>query len=237
MVLAVQFAEETEQMTSNRYRPNGRGNARMRQRQLLLALGIAAGLALLVTGALVVFGRPQPASAQRQLAELTDASPGRIPAGVSVPAHRREADHRIAANPRPISNEEGAVEDSSQLNRDDTRREAGEPEQTRADLPASENVDPQNPRSLLRHARRQVRNGRMQGVLETSRQIASVVSDDAGRSKIEAKVRDMEAAAAAGQLVDFDSLITLIEQVIAPTTWSSVGGAGTIQSFPGGVYI
>jgi general secretion pathway protein D len=34
-----------------------------------------------------------------------------------------------------------------------------------------------------------------------------------------------------GQIVDFDSLIELIEQTISPNSWSSVGGAGTIQPF------
>jgi general secretion pathway protein D len=34
-----------------------------------------------------------------------------------------------------------------------------------------------------------------------------------------------------GQIVDFDSLIQLVEQTISPNSWSSVGGAGTIQPF------
>jgi len=34
-----------------------------------------------------------------------------------------------------------------------------------------------------------------------------------------------------GQIVDFDSLIQLIEQTISPNSWSSVGGAGTIEPF------
>jgi general secretion pathway protein D len=34
-----------------------------------------------------------------------------------------------------------------------------------------------------------------------------------------------------GQAVDFDSLIELIEQTISPNSWSSVGGAGTIEPF------
>jgi len=34
-----------------------------------------------------------------------------------------------------------------------------------------------------------------------------------------------------GQVVDFDSLIQLIESTISPNSWSSVGGAGTIEEF------
>lgn len=40
-------------------------------------------------------------------------------------------------------------------------------------------------------------------------------------------------AGAPGAAVDFQSLIDLITQTIAPETWSDAGGAGTIREFPG----
>lgn len=40
-----------------------------------------------------------------------------------------------------------------------------------------------------------------------------------------------------GTQADFDSLIDLIVTTIAPDTWEDVGGPGTIQEFPTGVYV
>ncbi len=40
-----------------------------------------------------------------------------------------------------------------------------------------------------------------------------------------------------GGAVDFQSLIELITQTIAPESWQDAGGAGTIQQFPGGVFV
>jgi hypothetical protein len=89
----------------------------------------------------------------------------------------------------------------------------------------------------MRKARRQVKGGRTHEALETARQIASSVKDETKQSELRNKLDEAQAAADAGQLVDFDSLIELIEQVIAPNSWESVGGAGTIRPFPGGVYV
>ncbi|MCA9215859.1 MAG: DUF1598 domain-containing protein [Planctomycetales bacterium] len=36
---------------------------------------------------------------------------------------------------------------------------------------------------------------------------------------------------------DFDTLIELIQDTIAPDSWSDIGGDGSIQGFPGGVYV
>ena len=36
---------------------------------------------------------------------------------------------------------------------------------------------------------------------------------------------------------DFDTLIELIQATIAPTTWADVGGEGSLQGFPGGVFV
>jgi hypothetical protein len=38
-------------------------------------------------------------------------------------------------------------------------------------------------------------------------------------------------------MADFDTLIDLITQTIAPTSWDTVGGPGAIDGFPGGVYV
>jgi hypothetical protein len=43
--------------------------------------------------------------------------------------------------------------------------------------------------------------------------------------------------AGGGAQADFDTLIDLIESTIAPDTWEDVGGDGSIQGFPGGVYV
>jgi hypothetical protein len=44
-------------------------------------------------------------------------------------------------------------------------------------------------------------------------------------------------SAGGGAQADFDTLIDLITSTIAPTTWDDVGGEGSIQGFPGGVYV
>lgn len=53
-----------------------------------------------------------------------------------------------------------------------------------------------------------------------------------------------EVGAAAGQgaaggaaMADFDSLIDLIQNTLAPDSWADAGGAGAIEPFPGGVYV
>jgi len=38
-------------------------------------------------------------------------------------------------------------------------------------------------------------------------------------------------------MADFDSLIELITTTVAPDSWEEVGGAGTVESFAGGVYV
>ncbi len=40
-----------------------------------------------------------------------------------------------------------------------------------------------------------------------------------------------------GNQADFDSLIDLITATIAPQTWDDVGGPGSVQPYPGGVYV
>jgi hypothetical protein len=40
-----------------------------------------------------------------------------------------------------------------------------------------------------------------------------------------------------GNQADFDSLIELITTTVAPTSWDTNGGVGTIAPFPGGVYV
>ncbi len=44
-------------------------------------------------------------------------------------------------------------------------------------------------------------------------------------------------AAGGAQMADFESLINLIQTTVSPTTWSDVGGAGTIETFEGGVHV
>ena len=39
------------------------------------------------------------------------------------------------------------------------------------------------------------------------------------------------------QMADFETLVELIQSTVAPTSWEEVGGAGAIESFPGGVYV
>ena len=47
----------------------------------------------------------------------------------------------------------------------------------------------------------------------------------------------IQQAAGGGTGADFDTLIDLITNTVAPNSWSDVGGAGSIESFPGGVAV
>jgi hypothetical protein len=65
------------------------------------------------------------------------------------------------------------------------------------------------------------------------------IDDDQSRT---AALKSADAAPVAkggfgGNQADFDSLIELITSTVAPASWDSNGGAGSIAPFPGGVYV
>jgi hypothetical protein len=87
-------------------------------------------------------------------------------------------------------------------------------------------------------ARRQAQNGNRHGALDSlgsmtsfsgqgyNNKSESVASGDAG-----------QAGQGGAAQADFDTLINLIKSTIEPLSWDDAGGAGTIQPFPGGIYI
>src|SRR5687768_5810171 len=82
----------------------------------------------------------------------------------------------------------------------------------------------------------QAAGGARRGALETAYDISS----DLDRKAALDRVRSPGAPSGArggGTGADFDSLIDLIQTTIAPTSWDTVGGVGTIDSFEGGVYV
>ncbi|MBI3467922.1 MAG: DUF1598 domain-containing protein [Planctomycetes bacterium] len=103
--------------------------------------------------------------------------------------------------------------------------------------PPSSEGDESNPRKLLKRARRQAEAGKGDELIETARRIASLLPPGSNRTKLSTRLDEAADAWAAGQQVDFDSLVDLIRSTIAPSTWDSVGGPGTVQPFPGGVYV
>lgn len=50
-------------------------------------------------------------------------------------------------------------------------------------------------------------------------------------------IKPTTAARGGSQGVDFDGLIDLITQTVAPTTWESLGGNGSISPYPSGVFV
>jgi hypothetical protein len=163
------------------------------------------------------------------------SSPARVPP-------RIPGDQRITATRRPAMNE-GQPPDvpESTTGPAKVRDNAGNDSQVNSAQPsaAAEDLpeDDSNPRKLLRKVRRQVKAGEGLAALGTTRRIAALVDKPEARTKLDAKIGEMEGAAGRGQTVDFDSLIELIESTIAPNSWQSVGGAGTVESFAGGVYV
>lgn len=218
-----------------------RGQSGKQDRTLLIALGIALGAGLIVAGGFFYFGAPDarsPANDTSRSAAVAQTANALPP--VRVPTATIDADARIAATrPAPI----GETSEADSQAPDGTGDRAGAATTTVAasDQPspvATESGDDEkNPRKLLRRARRQIKSGDSLAALGTTRKIATLVEDTEERSKIDAKIDEAIGAAGKGQTVDFDSLIELIESTISPNSWSSVGGAGTVESFPGGVYV
>jgi len=87
-------------------------------------------------------------------------------------------------------------------------------------------------------ARRQAQNGNRHGALgslgsmtsfggqQYNNRLGSSVSGHAG-----------QAGQGGAAQADFDTLINLIKSTIEPLSWDDAGGSGTIQPFPGGIYI
>ena len=72
----------------------------------------------------------------------------------------------------------------------------------------------------------------------------SAVADDRVRSATIERTREMlrpagrrTAGVGGGSMADFDTLIDLITNTVAPNTWDTVGGNAHVESFPNGVYV
>ena len=67
---------------------------------------------------------------------------------------------------------------------------------------------------------------------------AADISDERVRGGTLSSIRDTGIGGFGGnQQVDFDALIDLIKTTVRPPSWDDGGGQGTIDSFPGGVYV
>jgi len=82
----------------------------------------------------------------------------------------------------------------------------------------------------------QARGGARQASLETAYDISSDVARKQALDRV-ASQRGFRGARGGGTGADFDSLIELIEQTIAPQSWDTVGGVGSVSGFEGGVYV
>ncbi len=223
---------------------------RNQSRDTAISFAIATGIALLTLAGLFVFNRTardatKMASASQQDMLRSDRSKVAdsnrpIDSDQRVVATRRTAEKEAAnhgkTEPADPSFNPHSFVDASGKAADERSADSGSSTDTSSSSAKPES-DERNPRRLLKKVRQQVKKGNSGEAISASNAIASLVEDPAKRSELEARLRDAEAAAGAGQLVDFDSLIQLIEQTISPNSWSSVGGAGTVQSFPGGVYV
>ncbi|MBT5123078.1 MAG: DUF1598 domain-containing protein, partial [Planctomycetaceae bacterium] len=87
-------------------------------------------------------------------------------------------------------------------------------------------------------ARRQAQNGNRHGALGSLGSMTSFgdqqYSNSLGSS---ASGQSGQAGQGGAPQADFDTLINLIKSTIEPLSWDDAGGSGTIQPFPGGVYI
>jgi hypothetical protein len=204
-------------------------------RDVLVAFGLAVGLALLAGAALFVFGRPTEVAGAR-------ATPGAAP---NVPAaedaaRRTPRDSAIPDRQPPVAVADLTGGDDSSSSRPDQPPAI---DSAAAARPADQEADQKSPRRLVRRMRREVQAGSTKEALATAGEIAALLPGSERRSKILGVLAQAESGegigpgGATGQTVDFDSLIQLIESTISPNSWDSVGGAGTVEPFPGGVYI
>jgi hypothetical protein len=231
------MSKQSSSRTSTPRRRSGK-----QDRTLLIALSIVFGVGLILVGGFIYFGAPDSRSTATETnPPIASSQTVNAPPPARVPPSSIESDQRITATRR------APVEDSAASTGVPGADATGDRATTVTDSDAASGQptaatndpaeDESNPRKLLRTARRQIKAGESLKALSTSRKIASLVENAEKRSRIEAKIDDAEGAAGKGQTVDFDSLIELIESTISPNSWSSVGGAGTVESFPGGVYV
>jgi hypothetical protein len=75
------------------------------------------------------------------------------------------------------------------------------------------------------------------GAKNASLHSAYDISSDVARRAALDRARDFYGARGGGTAADFDSLIELITSTIAPQSWDDVGGPGSVNGFPGGVYV
>jgi hypothetical protein len=78
------------------------------------------------------------------------------------------------------------------------------------------------------------------GARQAARNTLGEISDDRIRGYAVDQITTAPTGAGArggATMADFDTLIDLVTQTIAPTSWDTVGGPGAIDGFPGGVYV
>ena len=76
------------------------------------------------------------------------------------------------------------------------------------------------------------------GARDASLYTAAEITDDRVRSQALSHLAAEPAGGrGGGSNADFDSLIDLIKSTVKPTSWDDTGGAGSITSFPTGVYV
>jgi hypothetical protein len=82
-------------------------------------------------------------------------------------------------------------------------------------------------------ARRQAQNGNRHGALGS---LGSMTRGHQYNNSLGSSASGQTGQGGAAQ-ADFDTLINLIKSTIEPLSWDDAGGSGTIQPFPGGIYI
>lgn len=90
---------------------------------------------------------------------------------------------------------------------------------------------------LRRIALAQVAGGNREAAVDTLARMTSTAARHEALAEFDAVPIPSSGAAGGGVQPDFDSLIELITKTVAPTTWVDVGGQGSIEEFPAGVWV
>ncbi len=213
----------------------------MDRSDLILGFLLAAGICLAVVAVVSAIGRNTPGNRVEPAGADDGWQFDTLQTSIDSSQPKTAYDQRLSATRRDAESARADETNQPADQPEESRNGAGTASESRAVAnevkSAAESLPVETPRQKLKQVRKQAQAGQSHEALDSARQIASRLPASDRREKLLEEIDVASHAAAAGQQIDFDSLIQLLQSTIAPNTWDSVGGPGSAQPFPGGVWI